>query len=193
MADFTDNAHILNEIKKGNSEAFEFFFKSYYPRLLGYALRFVPDEHEARDIIQDCFVSFWEKRKAFKSVSLTSLMFTMVRNSCLNYLKHQVVVKNHQSQYLNNLSGEEKLYHCDFLSHTEGRLLFDELQEQVKIVTDSLPPRCKEVFVLSRYEGLKNREIAENLNISTTAVEKHISKAMTAFKKFFKDKYPIDV
>lgn len=187
MAYFADNAHVLSEIRNGNSDAFEFLFKTYYPRLLGYALRYVPNEVEARDIVQDCFVSFWEKRDTIQAVSLTSLLFTMVRNSCLNYLKHQLVVQKHQQHYFNEFSGEEQLYCCDFLGHTEGHLLYDELLQQVQTVTDLLPPRCREVFLLSRYEGLKNREIAESLKISTTAVEKHISKAMSAFRKYFKD------
>lgn len=193
MANFVDNTQLLNEIKSGNPNAFEFFFKAYYPRLLGYALRFVSDEDEARDIVQDCFVTFWEKREDITSISLTSLMFTMVRNNCLNYLKHKLIVQKHQLQYLDNLAVEEHLYHSDFLIHTEGRLLFDELQEQIQKVTDSLPSRCREVFMLSRFQGLKNREIAEKLKISTTAVEKHISKAMTTFKKHFQDNYPIEV
>lgn len=193
MVNFTDNNQILIEIKKGNSDAFEFFFKAYYPRLLGYAIRFVPNEEQSRDIVQDCFVTFWEKREEINSISITSLLFTMVKNSCLNYLKHEIVVQKHQLQYLDNLAGEERLYHSDFLIHTEGRLLFDELQEQIQKVTDSLPARCREVFLLSRFKGLKNREIADDLKISTTAVEKHISKAMTIFKKHFKDKYPTDI
>ena len=63
MALFQDSAKLLDEIKKGNPDAFEFLFKGYFPRLLGYALRFIPNEEEARDLVQDCFVTFWEKRE----------------------------------------------------------------------------------------------------------------------------------
>ena len=58
MALFQDSAKLLDEIKKGNPDAFEFLFKGYFPRLLGYALRFIPNEEEARDLVQDCFVTF---------------------------------------------------------------------------------------------------------------------------------------
>lgn len=190
MAPFQDSAKLLDEIKKGNPDAFEFLFKGYFPRLLGYALRFIPNEEEARDLVQDCFVTFWEKRENLTSVSLTSLLFTMVRNSCLNLLKHQQIVKKHQLTYLENIGGEEHLYHSDFLMHTESKILLDELQGQINNVIESLPDRCKEVFLLSRFQGLKNREIAEHLKISTTAVEKHISRAITTFHSHFKDKYP---
>ena len=114
----------------------------------------------------------------------------MVRNSCLNLLKHQQIVKKYQLTYLENIGGEEHLYHSDFLMHTESKILLDELQGQINNVIESLPDRCKEVFLLSRFQGLKNREIAEHLKISTTAVEKHISRAITTFHSHFKDKYP---
>ena len=75
----------------------------------------------------------------------------------------------------------------------EYGLLYDELQQQIKIVIDNLPERCREVFIMSRFKELKNREIADKLQISTTAVEKQIAKALNIFSKHFKDKYPIDV
>ena len=193
VSKFTDNVYLLKEIKAGNTEAFEFLFKSYYPRLLGYALRFVQIEEEARDIVQECFIVFWEKREHLSAVSVTSLLFTIVRNSCLNYLKHLSIVEKYQVDYLANIKGEEHLYHADFLLHTENKVLFEELQQQVNAVIDTLPERCREVFLLSRFEGLKNREIAEKLNISTTAVEKHISKAIAFFSKHFKDRCPTDI
>ena len=62
MIEFSDEKFLLDEIKKGNNQAFEYLFKTYYPRLRGYAIRFVEDEETARDIIQECFLRFWEKR-----------------------------------------------------------------------------------------------------------------------------------
>ncbi len=188
-----DTGQVLEEIKKGNSEAFKLLFKAYYPRLLGYALRFIQNEEEAKDLVQECFAVFWEKREHLNSVSLASLLFTIVRNSCLNYLKHNAIVKKHRIDYLVNVKGEERLYYSDFLLDADKKILFDELQEQINSVIDSLPQRCREVFILSRFEGLKNREIAEQLSISTTAVEKHIAKAVSSFSKHFKTKYPTEI
>ena len=193
MTEFTDEAVLLSEIKLNNKEAFEFLFKKYYPRLQGYAIRFVNDEEVARDIIQECFLKFWEKRELLSAVSVTSLLFAMVRNSCLNYLKHLSIIEKHQIEYLAKQEGEERLYYADFAMDAEYGLLYDELQQQIKIVIDNLPERCREVFIMSRFKELKNREIADKLQISTTAVEKQIAKALNIFSKHFKDKYPIDV
>jgi RNA polymerase sigma-70 factor (ECF subfamily) len=187
-----NNKQLLNEIKKGDHEAFEFLFKNYYPRLLGYATRFIEDKEIVRDIIQECFMKLWEKRETLQSVSEASLLFAMVRNACLDYLKHYHLEQQYSIEYLANIEGEERLYHADFSFDPDRKLLYDELQEQIRQVIDQLPPRCKEVFLLSRFENLKNKEIAEQLHISLTAVEKHISKAISVFDRHFKDRYPID-
>jgi len=193
MKDFTYEKILLQEIKSGNEQAFEFLFKSYYPRLRGYALRFVKEEEVVRDIIQESFLKFWEKRSIIEAVSVSSLLFAMVRNACLNYLKHLQIVEQHNLEYPASIDGKEELYSLDFHIGPEYSLLYKELEEQVKIVLNSLPPRSREIFLMSRFEKMKNREIAENLQISTTAVEKHIAKALTYFSKHFKDKYPVDI
>ena len=97
MKNFTDEKTLLREIKNGNGEAFEFLFNSYYPRLRGYAARFVTDEEAVRDIIQESFLRFWEKRDLIEAVSISSLLFAMVRNACLNYLKHARIEQEYMS------------------------------------------------------------------------------------------------
>lgn len=193
MVDFSDDKTLLEEIKSGNNQAFEYLFKTYYPRLRGYAVRFVGDEESVHDIIQECFLHLWEKHVTLSTVSVSSLLFAMVRNGCLNYLKHISIVEKHQIEYLANIGGEERLYYTDFFMDAEHKLLYDELREQIRIVMDHLPARSREVFILSRFKGMKNKEIADMLKISTTAVEKHIAKALRSFSDYFKEKYPIDV
>lgn len=191
--DFSDEYILLEELKKGNNDALEFLFKVYYPRLQGYALRFVSDKEVVKDIIQECFIKLWEKHKSIQSISIRSLLFVMVRNSCLNYIKHASIVNQYQIEYLANIVGEERLYYADFLCDTESSLLYEELQNEIKQVIDHLPERRKQIFLMSRFDGLKNREIAEKLQISTTAVEKHIAKAIKDFSEHFKNKYPTDI
>lgn len=193
MKDFIDEKILLQEIKNGNHEAFEFLFKAYYPRLRGYASRFVHDQEVVRDIIQESFLKFWEKRELIEAVSLSSLLFAMTRNACLNYLKHLQLIEKQSLDYLETTEGQEELYYWDFNLSPENALLYKELQQQVLLVMEDLPARCREVFEMSRFKRMKNREIAEALDISTTAVEKHIAKALARFSEHFKDKYPLDV
>lgn len=193
MTNFTNEKYLLEEIKNGNDLAFQFLFQSYYPRLRGYAARFVDDQEAVRDIIQESFLKFWEKRQLIEAISVSSLLFAMVRNACLNHLKHLQIVEQHAMEHLATLDGKEELYYLDFNLSPEYSLLYKELQEQVDVVINSLPSRCREVFIMSRFEKKKNREIAEALHISTTAVEKHIAKALTTFSNHFKNKYPLDI
>ncbi len=183
-----DDSTILARIKEGDQEAFGFLYKSYAPRLLRYASHFTLNSDIAEDLVHECFISFWEKRKQIKPLSLRSLLFTMTRNACLNYLKHENLIEKKTLDHLMEHEGEERLYNLDFQHTPESALLLEELRAQIQAVMDSLPPRSREVFSLSRIHGLKNREIAEQLSISDTAVEKHIAKALRLFFINFKDK-----
>lgn len=191
--DYFDEKELLTAIKSSNNDAFEYLYRIYYPRLRGYTLRFVSDGEIAEDIVQECFLKLWEKRHTLTSISLTSLLFSMTRNACLNYLKHLYIEDSYRLDFLAKMSGEERLYQIDFHSYTDNPLLYKELQMQIKQVIDQLPTRCREVFLMSRFQRLKNQEIAEQLQISTTAVEKHLSKALKAFDQHFKKHYPIDI
>lgn len=190
---YKDEDELLQAVRQGDDEAFEYLFRSYYPRLRGYALRFVDDEETARDILQESFMHFWERRMQIESVSVTSLLFVIVRNACLNYLKHKQLVEQQPLDEVSQAVGQEELYCWDFGVDPEQKLLYEELQGQIRRVLRQLPDRCREVFVMSRFRHLKNREIAEKLQISTTAVEKHISKALKVFSGYFKEHYPPDV
>lgn len=191
--DFSHNEYLFDEIKKGNDKAFEFLYKRYFYRLRGYAMRFIQDEEIIKDIIQECFTALWEKRKRLINTSLTSLLFVMVRNSCLNHLKRHATVKSLPIKETDISESEERLYYIDFGLDPSQKLLYEELEEQLELVLNNLTARCKEVFIMSRNEGLKNREIAEKLKISTTAVEKHIRNALGSFTFHLKEKYPVDV
>src|SRR5574344_2983267 len=123
MQEFADEKYLFDEIKQGSHKAFEYLFKTYQPRLYSYAIRFVKDADMARDIVQECYLHLWEKRDLLQRVSLTSLLFTMVNNGCLNYLKHKSIVDNYKIEYLSNIDGEERLYQADFTMSSEYHLL----------------------------------------------------------------------
>lgn len=183
---------LLILIQRDENNAFKFLFKKYYARLYGYALRFVGNEEIAEDILQEVFITFWEKRNVLNSISISSLLFCMVRNACLNYLKHKALVENLSIEYLSDINGEERLFMTDFALSADEQTLYEELKIQIKNVISILPDRAREVFLLSRFKGLKNREIAEKLNISTTAVEKHISNSLKKISTYLKDNVSYD-
>lgn len=174
---------LLNDLSAGRKEAFEFLFTSYYPRLRNYASHFITDVDDVEDIIQDCFVSLWNRRTMLTGISLSSMLFTMVRNGCLNFLKHKAIAQGYNAEELKHISGSEALYNLDFLGSADEELLYNELRRQIDEVLSNLPERSRQVFVMSRFEGLKNKEIAERLDISVKVVEKHITKSLAMLRK----------
>ena len=174
--------NLLDLIKNDQNEAFRFLFQKYYSRLLGYAIRFVQEREIAEDIIQEVFISFWEKRHLLKSI-----LFCMVRNASINYLKQKVLVEKYPIEFIENIDGEEKLYTLDFALSADEETLYEELKKRIQEALSILPERSREIFLLSRFNGLKNKEIASKLDISTTAVEKHISKSLKKISLYLKD------
>ncbi len=162
---------------------FEKMYIDYQPRLLAYVQRFVNDPSTAQDLVQDSFMALWNKQIPFNTEESRRLLFVATRNRCLNYLKHKSIVDRYvvkcQAQAK---SGGERLYNYDFSFLEEKHpYLYQELEYQIQQIVDSLPERCREVFILSRFQGLKNREIAERLHISLNTVERHIQRALRIF------------
>ena len=162
---------------------FEKLYIDYQPRLLAYVRRFVNDDSVAQDLVQDSFMALWDKQIPFNTEDTRRLLFVATRNRCLNYLKHKNIVDRYTQNCRTQVKvGEERLYNYDFsFVENEHPYLYQELEREIQRIVDSLPKRCREVFVLSRFQGLKNREIAERLHISLNTVERHIQRALRIF------------
>jgi len=171
---------LIVRLKAGDQTAFELLFHFYYPGLVMYSVQFTTDRMEAEEIVQDFFVRFWQKhQQILLTDSLKSYLFLSVKNGCLNYLKHKKVEEKYIRQ-MAELSNRHLAYDPDLY-------LASELQEKVKNVIDLLPEKCREIFIMSRIQGLKNEEIATNLNLSKRTVETQISKALKVLRIELKD------
>ena len=190
---YSDNNLLIADIRNGKHEAYEYLFATYYPRLHNYALRFLANGDAVGDIIQDCFMKLWEKRGELILQSVGALLFRMVRNQCLNYLRHKALEDSEWLQSLNLEDHSERLYSTDFLDDPDQELLFQELKRQVEQTLDALPERSRQIFTMSRFDGMKNREIAEELGISVKVVERHIGRALKMFRRQLRNVQPLDV
>lgn len=159
----------LARINAGERRAFHELFGEYYRSLVVFAMRYVGAKEDAEDVVQDLFVSIWEKGEKFLSVrSLHTFLYNSVRNTCLNLLKHRKV----EEKYLNySMMFEE------FSEDNDYEVLEDELYRRLFQVIEELPPRCREVFML-HLEGRKNEEIAGLLEISLLTVKTQKKKAL---------------
>jgi len=179
---------IIDLLNKKQEAAFEVMFSLYYPRLVYFAKEYVQYE-EAKNLVQDAFIAFWEKNPTIlNEFQLQSYLYTSVKNNCLMSLKQEKVKK----KYLNAALKTQNQIYASILEQLDTSVLaFQEMETIIGKTLDELPPRCREVFVLSRFEGKKNHEIATTLNISVKAVEAQITKALIVFKVALKDFLPL--
>ena len=173
---------VLSELRKGKIQAYEKLFKLYYPRLFKYANHFLEDSFVTEDLIQEVFIEVWNRRKSFATEKqFTSYLFTMVKNRCLNVLKRKVI----EEKYLTTQAQlkSEELYHISFGVEDDFASMEKKLSRVIEDVIAEMPERCQEAFRLKWIEGKKIREIAEIMDISTTMVDKHLSKGLDIARK----------
>ena len=166
---------IINRIRKSDHKTFETLFKSYYARLCEFSFLITKDKEASVDIVQDFFVKLWENRTKLKINNLKSYMFKSVHN---NSVKHMGKTLQFES------FGENKTNNYGFSVPKDF-----ELKEKLEKSLNELPPRCREVFILSRIDKLHHKEIAEKLGISTKTVEVQIRKASIFLKEKLKEFY----
>lgn len=169
-----------------NPELFDDLFRQYSKPLFYYAAKFVDDE-AARDIVQDVFVKLWDDKNLTIKHSLNALLFTMVRNNCLQHLEKMKV----RNKYLESAKLKLQEEELRFYMEEKTSLLEQELENKLNEVLGNLPDRCRQIFTLSRFENKKNKEIAEELDISVKAVEKQITKALGTIRTEMKDYLPL--
>ena len=171
---------IIPQIAQGNKNAFETLFKSHYANLCGYAVKYVWELEQAEEIVQDLFFNIWNKRSdLYISSSIEAYLFRAVRNACLNYLKHKKIRDNYVSAVQEHYNPGLRL--------DENPVETLELQTKIDEAIDSMPPERKKVFLLSRYEGLKYKEIADRLGISVKTVEVQMGKALKFLREELKE------
>jgi RNA polymerase sigma-70 factor (ECF subfamily) len=171
---------LIVRLKDGDRTAFELLFHFYYPGLVIYTSQFTADRFEAEEIVQDFFVRFWQKhQQIFPGDSLKNYFFSSVKNGSLNYLKHKKIEARYLKE-LSDLSEQHLVYDPDLYVATE-------LQDKIKQSINLLPEKCREIFVMSRVQGLKNDEIAAELKLSKRTVETQISNALKVLRVELKD------
>lgn len=163
---------------------FEGLYYKYSDRLYNFAFRFVSDEHTAQDIVHEAYGTLWEKFEGKESDAWQALLFRIVRNRSIDTLRHQSSLRIVSlTDSFRNVC-DEGLYQMDFaVNDSDRKTIYDELTANIHSIMGKPPDRCREVFMMSRFQNMKNKEIAAALKISEKAVEKHIHKALTVFRK----------
>ncbi|MEA3504164.1 MAG: RNA polymerase sigma-70 factor [Bacteroidota bacterium] len=173
---------LIENIRGGDKSAFELVFKKYFSVLCYFSLRYIPDKDVAEDLVQEMFFKLWNNRKnLFITTSLESYLYRSVQNQAINFIKHEKIKGKYRQVITEsgNKSNNDELLMLNF-----------DIKEKVEKAINALPEKRKEVFVLSRYEGKKYKEIAEKLKISIKTVEVHMGQALKQLRKDLKDIAP---
>jgi RNA polymerase sigma-70 factor (ECF subfamily) len=171
---------LIQRFVNGDQTAFELLFRFYYPGLVTFVAQIIVDRDEAEEIVQDFFVNLWTGRKNIqKSTSLKSYFFVSVKNKAFNYLKREQIREKTFAQ-LKELVEKDFLYQPDLFVESE-------LQQQIAKAMEKLPVRTLEVFMMSRFKGLSNDEIAFQLELSKRTIETQISNALKILRNELKE------
>ncbi len=169
---------LLAALKMDSHEAFVQIFRRYYPDLVFFVSRFIPDMETCEDIVQEAFIKIWANRKFLEiRTSLKTYLVSLVQNLALNEIKHRKV----KTLYRN-------MYHEMIMSlPADEHILYTELNDAVENLFSQLDPEVLETYMLSRSHHLKYTEIAKKLNISVRTVEARISKTIRFLQTNLKD------
>lgn len=147
-------------------------FKELFKPLCGFSMKYIGDLDESKNLVHDVFIAVWEKYEDLpEDTNFRSYLFTSTRNRCLNYIRDRKKVVPLEGAHEQGKASED--------NSLEAR----ELEKEIELAINTLPEKCRIVFVMSRYEELKYAEIAEKMNISVKTVEAHMSKALSLLRK----------
>lgn len=167
---------VLHLLKKGDRKAFRFVFDTYYVRLYSFALNYVEDNFIAEEIVENTLLKIWQKRnKLDKVLNLKAYLYTMVKNSCIDYNKKD-----------NHLVRLDIAKH-DAIPLKDQFIIEEETYALLYQALETLPEKCRRVFELSCIEGVKYKDIAEDLQISLNTVKSQRARAIVLLKTHFKE------
>ncbi len=172
---------ILLQLKQGNEKAFKHIFDFYYKQVFYFTYKYVRNKEESEDITQNIFIRLWNKRESIDvSKSFHGFLFTIGYRLVIDHIRQQAFCPggwlNQESQeaaFVSALTAEDSLNEHNFASTYQKAL-------------DTLPPKRKEIFILSRHDGLSNKAIAEKMQISIKTVENQMTAALASLKGHFK-------
>ena len=176
-----DNNFLVHRLKIGDETAYDSLIDTYSQRLYGYALSLTRDRAQSQDILQNVFLKTWEKRKKLDiHTSLNNFLYRAVYNEFINQYKKKRAAMVLEQKYYDSL--EKAVLAQDDPSYEH---ITKEISKEIK----RLPPKCQQVFILSKQEGLTNTEISKYLNVSIKTVEAQITKAFHILRGRVSTKY----
>lgn len=172
--DFQESRWVV-DLKNDSHVAFKELFNRYKMKLYYFALSYLNDSTESEEVVQAVFVRLWENRSTLdETMSVKGFIYKSTVNACLNSLKKKAI----RNRYLE----KEMLSSDEDRDRSHDLIFYKELKQQIETILATLPPQQQQIFLLSRFEGLTNAEIAERLTLSVRTIENQIYRALKVIK-----------
>ncbi|WP_293672664.1 RNA polymerase sigma-70 factor [uncultured Parabacteroides sp.] len=175
----------IDRIREGDHTAFKNFFEYFYPKLMALACRFV-DNQVAKDLVQEVFTAYWEQKQMIRVENIKSFLYKWVQNSCLNYIKHQMVVDEYESRVRIAEARIAFLEESSDSNEVLKQVINQDLREIIEVSVNKLPPKCAQAFRLCYFHDVSRKEAAEIMDISPRTVEGHIRQALAFLREDLK-------
>ena len=171
---------------------FEDIYLSYFSKMKHFAKEYVILDEDAENIVQDVFVELWKNKKMLNMhMNLIAYLFTTIKNKCLNHLRHKLVVQETASKLQEEYTISLRM-NLDSLEAFDNNLFSDQdIEKIISRALDTLSEKCRTIFIMSKIEGKKQKEIAQELNISINTIETQMGIAYKKLRIELKDYFPI--
>ena len=171
---------------------FEEIYVSYFSRMKYFALEYVLSEEDAENIVQDVFTELWERKELLTyNINLVAFLFTSIKNRCIDHLRHRVIVRDAVNQIQEEYQVTLKVKLASLELFDQSLSSEQDIEKIVSEVINSLPEKCREIFIKSKIEGKKQKDIASEMNISLKTVENQMNIAYKKLKSELKDYLPL--
>lgn len=171
---------------------FSNIYLAYFPKLVRFAREYVISTEDAENIVQDLFLYLWEHQDLLESLTnLNAFLFTLAKNRCIDFYRHKVFLDS-KKESLDDLREKEMRVKMEALMQFDENIFTEkEIESLLAEAIEHLPAKCRQVFILSRIEGMRYEEIAAQLDISVHTVQNHIVTAIRKLRIELKDYLPL--
>ena len=171
---------------------FENFYITWYSRVKYFARDYVLSDEEAENIAQDVFLEFYQKREELDfHINLVAYLFTSVKNKCIDYLRRRLMEQEAAVKMQEEFDLSFRMKFDSLEAFNIEGLSEDNIKDIIEKALDTLPERCREIFVMSKIEGKKQKEIAEELNVSVKTIESQMTIAYKKLREELKNHLPL--
>lgn len=171
---------------------FENFYITWYSRVKYFARDYVLSEEEAENIAQDVFLEFYQKRDSLDfHINIIAYLFTSVKNKCIDYLRRKLLEQEAAAKMQEEFDLSFRMKFDSLEAFNLEGLSEDNIKNMIEKALESLPERCREIFVMSKIEGKKQKEIAEDLGVSVKTIECQMTIAYKKLREELKNYLPL--